>query len=239
MSGQAGSRLGGDRASQSISAGGQRIMYDHYTLDGVNNTDPDFNTYIVLPSIDAVQEFKVQTVVYPAQSGFQATQVNMRTKSGTNNFHGSVFEFLRNDTVDALPYNFITKPLTSVPFHWNDYGFAVGGPVWIPKVFNGNNRLFFMVDEEWLKSRTRGQGVATLPTQAELSGDFSNFTDKNGNVVPIYDPSSGTNGSGKTQISRNGVLNVICPGDISPISANVLKLFYNAATLNTSTQNFT
>src|SRR5579864_1226965 len=66
-SGQAGSREGGDRASQSISAGGQRIMFDYFTLDGVTNTDPDFNTYVVLPSIDAIQEFKVQTGVYPAE----------------------------------------------------------------------------------------------------------------------------------------------------------------------------
>jgi hypothetical protein len=232
MSGQAGSRLGGDRASQSISAGGQRIMYDRYTLEGVNNTDPDFNTYMVLPSIDAIQEFKVQTGVYPAQFGFQATQVNVVTKSGTNNFHGSVFEFLRNNTVDALSYNFGTAKKTSTPFHWNDYGFVVGGPVWIPKVFNGKDRLFFMVNEEWLKSRSRDQNYATMPTQAYLNGDFSPFPGI------IYDPNSGTDGERKTQISCNGVPNVICPSDINPISANFLKLFYNAATLNTATRNF-
>ncbi len=66
-SGQAGSRLGGDRAAQSISAGGNRIMFDYYSLDGVANTDPDFNTYVVLPSIDAIQEFKVQTWDLPCR----------------------------------------------------------------------------------------------------------------------------------------------------------------------------
>ena len=70
--GQAGARQGGDRAQQSISAGGQRIMFDYFTLDGVNNTDPNFNTYVVLPSIDAIQEFKVQTGVYPAEFGHQS-----------------------------------------------------------------------------------------------------------------------------------------------------------------------
>ena len=65
--GQAGSRQGGDRAGQSISTGGQRIFFDYYTLDGVNNTDPNFNSYIALPSIDAIQEFKVQPGVYPAE----------------------------------------------------------------------------------------------------------------------------------------------------------------------------
>jgi hypothetical protein len=241
MAGQAGSRLGGDRSVQSISAGGQRIMYDRYTLDGVNNTDPDFNTYIVLPSIDALQEFKVQTGVYPAEFGFQATQVNVVTKSGTNSFHGSVFEFHRNDAVDALPYNFGTAAQKAAPFHWNDYGFMVSGPVWIPKVFNGKNRLFFMVNEEWLKSRTSGLSYATVPTQALLNGDFSAFP------ATIYNPNTGTDGSGKTQITCQGVPNVICPADstplpgepkIDPISAKILSLVYHPATLTTSTRNY-
>ena len=68
-SGQASGRQGGDRASQSISAGGNRIMFDYFTLDGATNTDPDFSTYVVLPSIDAIQEFKVQTGIYPAEFG--------------------------------------------------------------------------------------------------------------------------------------------------------------------------
>ena len=99
--GQAGSRQGGDRAAQAISTGGQRIMFDYYTLDGVNNTDPNFNTYVVLPSIDAIQEFKVQIGVYPAEFGHQSTQVNVLTKSGGNAYHGALFEFLRNNKMDA------------------------------------------------------------------------------------------------------------------------------------------
>jgi hypothetical protein len=95
--GQAGSRQGGDRAQQAISTGGQRIMFNYYTLDGVNNTDPNFNTYVALPSIDAIQEFKVQIGVYPAEFGHQSTQVNVLTKSGGNAYHGALFEFLRND----------------------------------------------------------------------------------------------------------------------------------------------
>jgi Carboxypeptidase regulatory-like domain len=77
--GQAGSREGGQRGSESISVGGQRIMYDHYTIDGVNNTDVDFNSFVVQPTVDAIQEMKVQTGVYPAQYGYNATQVNVVT----------------------------------------------------------------------------------------------------------------------------------------------------------------
>src|SRR5215475_7417011 len=92
--GQAGSRQGGDRANQSISVAGQRIMFDHFTLDGVENTDPNFNTYVILPSIDALQEFKVQTGVYPAEFGRSTTQINVLTKGGGNQYHGTLFEFL-------------------------------------------------------------------------------------------------------------------------------------------------
>ena len=105
-SGQAQSRQGGDRANQSISAGGNRIVHDYFTLDGVVNTDPNFNTYVVLPSIDALQEFKVQTGVYPAEFGHAATQINVLTKSGGNAYHGSLFEFVRNNDFDAKPFAF-------------------------------------------------------------------------------------------------------------------------------------
>jgi len=147
-SGQAGSREGGDRANQSISAAGQRIMFDYFTLDGVNNTDPDFNTYIALPSIDAIQEFKVQTGVYPAEFGHQVTQINVLTKSGGNEYHGALFEFVRNDVFDARPYSFTTVHANKSPFKWNDWGFELDGPVRIPKLFNGRNKLFFMINDE-------------------------------------------------------------------------------------------
>ena len=121
-SGQTNARQGGDRGNQSISAGGNRIVFDYFTLDGVNNTDPNFNTYIVLPSIDALQEFKVQTGVYPAEFGHEATQINVLTKSGGNAFHGSLFEFVRNNKFDALPYQFTAQKPGVSPFKWNDTG---------------------------------------------------------------------------------------------------------------------
>ena len=131
--GQAQSRQGGDRSNQSISAGGNRIFFDYFTLDGVINTDPDFNTYVVLPSIDAIQEFKVQTGVYPAEFGHGATQINVLTKSGGNVYHGALFEFLRNDDMDANnSYAFTANRPIKSPFRWNDYGYELDGPVRIP-----------------------------------------------------------------------------------------------------------
>ena len=114
--GQAGGRQGGDRANQNISLVGMRGTWNRYTLDGVENTDVNFNLYIVLPSIDALQEFKVQSGIYPAEFGRAASQINVSTKSGGNQFHGSLFEFLRNDKLDAKQYDFIGTSPTKSPF---------------------------------------------------------------------------------------------------------------------------
>src|SRR5579862_9128047 len=218
-SGQAQSRQGGDRANQSISAGGNRIVYDYYTLDGVVNTDPNFNTYVVLPSIDALQEFKVQTGVYPAEFGHEATQVNVLTKSGGNAYHGSLFEFVRNNDFDAKPFAFTAVRPGVQPFKWNDYGFEIDGPVSIPKLFNGKNRLFFMANDEWLVQRQTSQVTYSVPTAAMFAGDFSGIS----NI--IYDPTT------HLPLPGNRVTN------ISPISKELLQ-FYAPAQLPGLTNNY-
>jgi hypothetical protein len=230
-SGQAGSRLGGDRASQSISVGGQRIMFDYYTLDGVSNTDPDFNTYIGLPSIDGIQEFKVQTGVYPAEFGHEASQVNVVSKNGTNTLHGSGYEFIRNNYVDALPYWFPERhPVgtleTVTPFKYNDFGFEFDGPVWIPKVYNGRNKFFFMVDNEWYHSRADNpNATAVVPTVAMAAGNFQGYNyqtiDSSGVVhtvpVTLYDPTTGNaQGQAKTPFANNQI-------PVTPQSTALLK----------------
>jgi hypothetical protein len=215
-SGQAGSRQGGDRASQSISAAGQRIMFDYYTLDGVDNTDPDFNTYVSLPSIDAIQEFKVQTGIYPAEFGHQATQINLVTKSGGNHYHGALFDFIRNDKFDAIPYQFGTVHPLKAPFKWNDYGFELDGPVRIPKILNGRNRLFFMANDEWKTQRSQSQTNYTLPTAAEEKGDFSALS------ATICDPQTG-GATGATKTPFPG--NVIPTNRLDPISQKFLNYY--------------
>jgi hypothetical protein len=207
--GQAAARLGGERAAQSISTGGQLIFFNYYTLDGVNNTDPNFNNYIALPSIDAIQEFKVQTGVYPAEFGHQSTQVNVVTKSGGNAFHGTVFEFVRDDALDAKPYAFTSVHPAKSPFKWNDFGFEADGPVW-------RNKLFFMTNFEKLRRRQTTQSTFTVPSQKMFSGDFSE-------ILPgtiIYDPTTGQPFPG----------NIIPAGRISPYSKNLLN-YYHSATL--------
>jgi hypothetical protein len=226
-SGQAGSRLGGDRASQSISAAGQRIMFDYFTLDGVNNTDPDFLTYIALPSIDAIQEFKVQTGVYPAEFGHEATQINVLTKSGGNEYHGALFDFVRNDVFDAVPYAFTSVHPKKSPFKWNDWGFELDGPVRIPKLFNGRNKLFFMVNDEWKQQRQSSQGTYNLPTAAMFQGNMQGLS-------TIYDPlTAAADGSGKTPFPNN----TIPTSRLDPISQKLLT-YYPSATLPGLTSNY-
>jgi hypothetical protein len=179
-------RQGGSRVELHISIAGQRDAFTRFTLDGVENTDVNFNTYVVLPSIDALQEFKVQSGVYPAEFGRQTGQVNVSTKSGTNQFHGSVFEFLRNDKLDAKAYAFTVNRPPKEPFKWNQYGYTIGGPVWIPTLFNGKNRLFFLSSFEGYRDRKQLRGAYNVPSTAMRDGNF-------GEVLPgtvIYDPAT-------------------------------------------------
>jgi hypothetical protein len=177
--GQISGRQGGDRGNLTMSIAGSRATWSNYTLDGVTNTDINFNLYIVLPSVEALQEFKVQTGVYPAEFGRATGQINVLTRGGSNEYHGSFFEFLRNDKLDARPYFFKdpespnqTAPARQ-PYRQNQYGFTLAGPLQIPKVFNGRDRLFFMANYEGFKSRRTTPQFFTTMTPAMRAGDFS------------------------------------------------------------------
>src|SRR5437879_9737999 len=212
---QAITRQGGQRAQQNISVAGQRSEFNHFTLDGVENTDVNFNTYVFLPSIDALQEFKVQTGIFPAEFGRATTQINVLTKPGTNQFHGTLFEFLRNDKLDARQYAFAGERPKD-PFKWNQYGFALGGPVWLPKIYKGTDRLFFMSNYEGYKERRLTRQLFSMPSMKMRSGDFSEVS------TPIYDPLN------RTQQFPG---NKIDPGRFHPTSLKLLE-FYPAPNLN-------
>src|SRR5712692_7100041 len=230
--GQATARQGGIRAGQTISVGGQRINFNHYTLDGVENTDPNFNTFVVLPSIDALQEFKVQTGVYPAEFGREATQINVLTKSGTNQYHGALFEFFRNDKLDATQYAFSALRPSKDPFKWNQYGFTLGGPIWLPKVFNGKDKLFFMANYESYRKRGSTNALYSLASPQIQSGDFSSV------ARTIYDPTSHVLGAdGKTITATPFAGNILPRSRISPVSKQFLE-FYHTPTLPGSVNNF-
>jgi hypothetical protein len=225
--GQAGSRQGGDRSNQSMAVAGQRTMFNHFTLDGVENTDPNFNTYVILPSIDAIQEFKVQTGVYPAEFGREATQINVLTKSGTNQYHGTLFEFLRNDKLDAKNYAFTTARPPKDPFKWNQYGGTFGGPVIIPKLLNGKDKLFFMGNYEAFRQRRSVQAIYTVPTAAMQNGDFSGIPNQ------LFDPATRVRNADGTVTAMPFAGNIIPKARINGISQKLLQ-YYPAANLATS-----
>jgi hypothetical protein len=215
----ASSYQGGVRSAESISIAGQRLEFNHYTLDGVENTDPNFNSYIIHPSVDALQEFKVQTGVYSAEFGRGAAQINATTLSGTNKYHFVAFEFVRSSIFDADQWRQIGR---KDPFHRNDAGFTLDGPLTIPKLFNGKDKLFFMSNFEILRDRLTEQVTSSVPTLAERQGDFSAP-----GLPAIYDPltrvyTSNTTGTA-TQFSYNGVANVIPTNRISPAALALLN----------------
>lgn len=172
--GEAGDRKGGERSQQAFSIAGQRMIFNHFTLDGVENTNPSYNLFAIRPSIDALQEFKVQTGIYSAEYGRATAQINVTTKQGTNRWHGTVFEFHRNENLDAREWR---KTGPKNPFVRNQFGFTLDGPI-------VKDRLFVMSNLEALRERKSIQVVANVAPDAMRSGDFS----RSGRE--IYDPAS-------------------------------------------------
>ncbi len=159
-----------------ISINGSRPESSNYTLDGLANTDTALNTPAVILSQDAIQEFKVQSETYSAEYGFSANQINIVSKSGTNQLHGSIFEFARNDAFDAKgPFQTANPELRQ-----NQFGFVVGGPVYIPKVYDGRNKTFWLVNYEGWRIKNGTNLFFSAPDAAELQGNFS------GETFPAY-----------------------------------------------------
>ena len=142
---------------------------------------------MVQPSIDAIQEFKVQTSAYSAEYGRgMGGVVNLTIKSGSNASMGSAFEFVRNEIFDAR--NFFNPVGTAKPsFKRNQYGLSLGGPVVIPKLYNGKNKTFFFGDFESTRIRETATVANTIPTQRMRNGDFGELPANR----PIRDPSTG------------------------------------------------
>jgi hypothetical protein len=147
-----------------VSIGGNRPNANYFLLDGATNTDPTFNTLNLSPSPDTVQEFKVQTGSYTAEmGGAGGGQVNIVTRTGTNQLHGTAYEFLRNNVLDARSFNQMDSSNHLVR---NNFGGSLGGPVI-------RNKAFFFVNYEGLRLTQSDTMIATVPTADEISGDFS------------------------------------------------------------------
>ncbi len=162
-----------------FSSNGGRAYQNNFLLDGIDNNSNltdllNGTSYVVQPSVDALQEFKVQTNAYTAEFGRgNGAILNAAIKSGTNEFHGTAYEFLRNDRLDARNFFDVNR----AAFQQNQFGGTIGGPIRIPNLYDGRNRSFFFFDYEGLRIRQGGTLTDTVPTAVERMGDFSSLID--------------------------------------------------------------
>lgn len=205
----------------SINGGPSSVNY--FLVDGmvaIQSYYPDLNADL---AVDAVQEFKVQSGYMPAEYGLTAGGViNVATKSGTNVYHGSAYEFVRNNIFDAR--NAFAS--STVPFHYNQYGIALGGPVIIPKLYNGRDKTFIFGNWEQWNYLKYNEPITTVPTDLQRAGDFSQSLSATGATIPIYDPGTtraNPNGSGFIRDPFPG--NIIPTNRLDPVSKNV-NAFY-------------
>jgi hypothetical protein len=160
-------------AGDAISINGSRPTSNNYMLDGTSNTDTALGTPAVILSVDAIQEFKEQTTTYSAEYGFSANQINIISKSGTNDLHGTAFWFGRNDALDANSYFNNLAGNRKNKLRQNQFGFVAGGPVWVPKLYNGRDKSFWLVNYEGARIRSGFQSFNNVPTADQLAGRFT------------------------------------------------------------------
>jgi hypothetical protein len=214
-------------ASQFLADGGRDIRSNNFQLDGLPNVKS--GGYIsFIPPTDSLQEFRVQTNAYDASIGRQAgSTINMTTKSGAKDFHGSLFWFNQNNFLNAALFQTNLTGADKPPVHFNEYGGTFGGPVWIPKVYNGRQKTFFFFSFDGTRNEDPRPGsIRSVPTELERKGDFSqSFTTNliNGQLVKfpiqIFDPLT-VNAAGVRQPFAG---NVIPAGRLSPITQAILQ----------------
>ncbi len=207
-----------------IISGGRRGE-NETVLDGVSNTRMDRGVAF-MPALQAVEEFTVLSNAYDAQYGRVGGGVNViNLKSGTNTLHGQLFHHLENEKLYANAWGANALGLGRVPFKQNTFGFEVDGPVYLPKLFDGRNRAFFMLALEGLRERNPGAETRTLPTAEQLRGDFSGLFNTQGRPVTIYDPATTRLGPGGRYVRDPFPGKRIPQGRINPVAAQVATFY--------------
>ena len=220
-------------APNQMSIGGAPSGHNEVLLNGAPNAGLS-NQMAYSPMQDAVTEVRVNAFDMDASNGHAlGGSVNLITKSGTNGLHGSAYLFNQTSVVDANSFFNNAKNVPRPVYHQNQYGVTAGGPVYVPKVFNGKNRLFWFFGYEGMRDSDPAaspletgnpENYATVPTAAERGGDFSALLNLKTNAATIYDPNSGVLSG--TQVSRTPFPNNAIPSTrINPVAKNYLQYF--------------
>lgn len=192
----------------SYSINGQRATANEFLLDGAPNSAPSQNQPVINANPDMVQEFKVETNSFSAEYGRAAGGVfNVITRSGSNDYHFSLYEFLRNDKLNANDFFANHAGQERPPFKLNQFGGTIGGPVRIPKLYDGRNRTFFFIGAELVRFVEGITFTGTVPRADQLAGDFTNTLNAAGKLITIYDPLTtrgNPSGSGSTRTAFPG-----------------------------------
>lgn len=204
-----------------ISINGGRNRENEVLLDGISNVRGD-RSVIAVPTMETVQEFKVLTNTYDSQYGRTGGGIiSIVTKGGANQFHGNAFEYFQAEELNANQSELNRTGVKKPPMNINTFGIQASGPVIIPKLFDGRNKLFWLVSYEGLRQRSADPGVLTVPLNEWRGGDFSTLRNAANQQVAIYDPMT-TQADGTRQAFPG---NVIPAGRISPIARAIMPYY--------------
>ncbi|MBS1825158.1 MAG: TonB-dependent receptor [Acidobacteria bacterium] len=202
-------------SGQRLALGGGQVAAWDATLDGhsvgTNRSGDTAEAALNTPSVEALTEFSVDTNGFKAEFGQAGGGVmSFASKSGTNNFHGSAYDFLRNDALDSRGF-FAAK--RSV-YRQNDFGFTVAGPLYVPKLYDGRNKTFFFFSYEGFRNRVGANDtILSVPTPEMYRGDFRNWVDQNNRAIAVYDPSTT-----RANPAGTGSVRDAFPGNQIPVS---------------------
>jgi hypothetical protein len=199
---------------------------NEFLLDGApNNSQAGTNNIAYVPPVDSVQEFKIQTNSYDAQYGKTSGGIiNVSLKSGTNALHGTVYEFARRKGWDANSFQNNAQGLAKDEHYLDQFGWQVDGPIYIPKLYNGRNKSFFLFNYEGYREGTPRPQLLSTPAPEFLQGDFSKLLNGQGRQIVIYDPTTGRDVNG-AWVRNPFPGNVIPSGRISPIAQKIVQFF--------------
>lgn len=207
---------------------GGRNASSEITIDGASIIVPENNVSIndtgYQPIVDTVEEFAVITNAVAAEFGRTGGGViTVATRSGTNTLHGSMFEFLRNSKLDANSWSNNRNGVKLGAFQRNQFGGTAGGPVYLPKLYDGRNRTFFFFAEQSTRTRSESSSAATVPLESWKNGDFSDLRNGNGQAITIYDPLNVAQDAAGNWIRQPFTGNRIPRDRMDPVALNMLQ----------------